>query len=598
MSAQNVTRPGVSAATIIDSPDRAERLAEHLLDAQRSKPVVVITAAAGQSAPYIDVDQIIRDVSELADVYVLPTGSITVAMASRLPEKTQVYGGAGRVYPVHSAWQANPYAAPLRFAFGPAQGPAATEKLIADALGAAHAAGLDIKGVGATVVRVAGRVEALFPPSCAVVRTDDDRHATIWQDLLLPGLPIERAFQVGMRIGGLLDVDESRIDVSASLRKPGEALAGYPVGAVVLGRVVTVDTISACVELYPGARPEMSATEVTGNPLDRLTTLMSVGEVLPVRVTARGGHDGRGWHLSMLDVEDSEEPLASPGLLPGGPPWLVVAEAAPETAPGVVESPAELVEPAVDPALSPPESLPSNSPKGDKVTDEPPAQIDDGESLLRRIARLEGQVQQLRTSKRALQVELDGFREQSRELFAEVQRLGETAGRARTSLRVEKQKSQQLDKKLRAAKAAAPVSSPSGVLFTDPERQFSYDVEVEYAHRIPAAEKAIRPRRELRLGPEFLSSLKDIEGVDRRKVVAVTVEVITDLVATLESRGLHPLREGRGAAEHDVVRAGDGARCMRVALQRKTPSARRLHYWKIGEAIELSRVVKHDDMTP
>jgi hypothetical protein len=37
---------------------------------------------------------------------------------------------------------------------------------------------------------------------------------------------------------------------------------------------------------------------------------------------------------------------------------------------------------------------------------------------------------------------------------------------------------------------------------------------------------------------------------------------------------------------------------MRVALQLKTPSARRLHYWKVGEAIELSRVVKHDDMTP
>ena len=66
----------------------------------------------------------------------------------------------------------------------------------------------------------------------------------------------------------------------------------------------------------------------------------------------------------------------------------------------------------------------------------------------------------------------------------------------------------------------------------------------------------------------------------------------------LDSRKPHPLREGRGSAEREVVRAADGARCMRVALQLKTPSARRLHYWKVGEAIELSRVVKHDDMTP
>lgn len=597
MSAQNVIRPGGSAATIIDSPERAERLADHLLDAKRSKPVVVITRAAGQGAPYIDVDQIIRDVSELADVYVLPTGSITFAMGNRLPEKTQVYGGAGRVYPVDSAWQTNPYAAPLRFAFGAGHGPAATEKLIADALGAAHAVGLGTKSLGATVVRVSGTVEALFPPSRAMVRTDDDRHATIWQELLFHGMPIERAFQAGMRIDGRLDVDESRIDVSDSLRTPGEALAGYPVGAVVLGRVVKVDTISACVELYPGVRPEMSPKEVTGNPLDRLTTLMSVGEVLSVRVTARGGHDGRGWHLSMLDVEDSEEPLASPSLLPGGPPWLVPAEEDLETALAswAVEP---LAQPLADLAPAHPESVLASSLKGGGVTNEPPAEVHEGESLLSKIATLEGQLQQLRKSRRALQIELDGFREQSRELFAEVQKLGETAGRARTSLRVEKQKSQQLDKKLRAARAGALASSPAEVLFADPGVQFRYDVDVEYAHRIPAAEKAIRPRYDLSLGPDFLASLKDLKGVDRRKVVAVTVEIITGLVMILDSRELHPLREGKGPAEHDVVRLRDGARCMRVALQRKTPSARRLHYWKAGEAIELSRVVKHDDMTP
>jgi hypothetical protein len=37
---------------------------------------------------------------------------------------------------------------------------------------------------------------------------------------------------------------------------------------------------------------------------------------------------------------------------------------------------------------------------------------------------------------------------------------------------------------------------------------------------------------------------------------------------------------------------------MRVALQQGTPSARRLHYWKIGDRVELSRVALHDDMRP
>ena len=606
MSPQTVTSQEAAAATIIDSPDRAAALAEHLLDPARSKPVVVVTTAAGQSRPYIDVDEIIGAVCGLADVYVLPTGSITFAMSDRLPEKTQVYGGAGRVYPVDSTWQSNPYAAPLRFAWGAAQGPVATETLITDALGAVHAAGLDSGRIGATVVQVKGKVKALFAPSRAWVRTDDGGDAAIWQDLLLPGLALDRVFRVGMRISGALDVEERRIDVSASLRKPGDALADYAVGTVVLGRVMELDDISALVELYPGVHTGMSATEVTGNPLDRLTTLMSVGEVLTVRVTARGGHDGRGWRLSTLDVEDSEEILASPSLLPDGPPWLVMAEVVPESALGAPTSepaPPRIKETERPEALlvatEPPHAdVPLVAPDSEVVPVPSVTAEEEAASLRRHIAELEGLLQNARTFGRAVQVELDEFRTQASESYNRVQQLVGSATKARTDLRLEKQKSQRLEKQVRSAKAKIDPESNADVLFLDPVEQWRFEVDLGYARRIPAADKATRPRRELRVGPDFLATLSALEGVDRSKVVAVTVEIITDLVNELDGRELHPLREGDGAAARDVVRPSDGARCMRVSLQRKTPSARRLHYWKVGEAIELSRVVKHDDMTP
>lgn len=607
MSAQAEIRRKAAPATVIDSPDRARVLAQHLLDPERAKPVIVITTAAGQPGPYIDVEAIVDAVSGLADVYVLPTGRVTFAMSDRLPEKTQVYGGAGRVYPVDKTWQSDPYAAPLRFAFGAAEGPAATDELIADALGAVHSAGLSTNRAGATVRRVEGMVKGLPAPSRAWVRTDDGGDAAIWQDLLFPGLPIDRTFQVGMRISGALDVEERRIDVSASLRKPAEALAGYAVGAVVLCRVVKLDNIQVVVELYPGVRTGMSAAEVTGNPMDRLTTLMSIDEVLPVRVTARGGHDGRGWRLSTLDVEDSEEILASPSLLPDGPPWLVMAEAASEIAVAAptrttassgiegAEQPESLLvdaqplQPAVPSSLVPNVSaLPKPS---------PPA-VDEAESLRKQIAELDVRLQKARTLEHAFQFERDGFREQVSESHARVQRLQLSAKKARTDLRTEKQKSQQLAKRLKAAKVEGNGHSNEEVLFLDPEEQFRYEVDFAYAHRISPDDKKIRPRHDLRVGPDFLGTLSSVEGVDRSKVVAVTVEIITDLVSELEGRELHPLREGEGAAERDVIRPADGARCMRVALQRKTASARRLHYWKVGDAIELSRVVKHDDMTP
>jgi len=606
MSPRAATSHEAATATIIDSPDRAAALAEHLLDPARSKPVVVVTTAAGQSRPYIDVDEIIGAVCGLADVYVLPTGSITFAMSDRLPEKTQVYGGAGRVYPVDSTWQSNPYAAPLRFAWGAAQGPVATETLITDALGAVHAAGLDSGRIGATVVQVKGKVKALFAPSRAWVRTDDGGDAAIWQDLLLPGLALDRVFRVGMRISGALDVEERRIDVSASLRKPGDALADYAVGTVVLGRVMELDDISALVELYPGVHTGMSATEVTGNPLDRLTTLMSVGEVLTVRVTARGGHDGRGWRLSTLDVEDSEEILASPSLLPDGPPWLVMAEVVPESALGAPTSepaPPRIKETERPEALlvatEPPHAdVPLVAPDSEVVPVPSVTAEEEAASLRRHIAELEGLLQNARTFGRAVQVELDEFRTQASESYNRVQQLVGSATKARTDLRLEKQKSQRLEKQVRSAKAKIDPESNADVLFLDPVEQWRFEVDLGYARRIPAADKATRPRRELRVGPDFLATLSALEGVDRSKVVAVTVEIITDLVNELDGRELHPLREGDGAAARDVVRPSDGARCMRVSLQRKTPSARRLHYWKVGEAIELSRVVKHDDMTP
>jgi hypothetical protein len=611
MNERNAEQRGLAMATIIDSADQAEALAEHLLDPARPRPVVVVTTAAGQSRPYINVSEILGAVSELAEVYLLHTGNTTFAMSDLLPAKTQVYGGAGRVYPVDSAWQSHPYAAPLRFAFGEDQGKVATDRLIADALGAAHSAGLDTRRADATVMRVEGSVMALFAPSRAVVRTDDDRHAAIWQELMFPGLALERAFRVGMRISGVLDVEKFRIDVSASQRKAGEALAEYGVGIVVLARVVKLDNIEAVVELYPGTRTGMSASEVTGNPMDRLTTLMSVDEVLPVRVTSRGGHDGRGWRLTTLDVEDTEEIMASPSLLPGGPPWLVMDRDAPElaAAPPRTSAPASRIQPALDVGALPEPFEPGEP--GDPgelgqpgetlpelLSDLLPAAVDELGSLRLQVAELGRLLQVARTLEHEFQFERDGFREQASESHARVQQLGQSAEKARTELRIEKQKSQRLEKQARSAKAQPNGPSSADVLFLDPVEQYKFEVDIAYAHQIPAGEKQTRPRRELRLGLDFLATLGSLEGIDRAKVVDVTVQIITDLVKELDGRELHPLRSGDGATGRAVVRPADDARCMRVALQRKTPSARRLHYWKVGDAIELSRVVKHDDMTP
>ncbi|OKL55185.1 hypothetical protein BSZ39_00335 [Bowdeniella nasicola] len=86
-----------------------------------------------------------------------------------------------------------------------------------------------------------------------------------------------------------------------------------------------------------------------------------------------------------------------------------------------------------------------------------------------------------------------------------------------------------------------------------------------------------------------------MHGIDQQKIVEVVVDVLTGRAAELDSRALHRLRTGPGGDDPYRERA-DGAKAYRVAIERNSPSARRLHYWKAGETYEFARVVLHDDM--
>jgi hypothetical protein len=124
-----------------------------------------------------------------------------------------------------------------------------------------------------------------------------------------------------------------------------------------------------------------------------------------------------------------------------------------------------------------------------------------------------------------------------------------------------------------------------------------HEVYLAWTRRIPQGDKADRPLREYTLGPDFLPSLDSMDGFDRSKVADVVMEIVTDLADEQTGRSPHRLRMGVGGNNAPVVREG-GATCWQVALQQGRPAARRLHFWRNGAYIELSRVVTHDDMAP
>jgi hypothetical protein len=91
----------------------------------------------------------------------------------------------------------------------------------------------------------------------------------------------------------------------------------------------------------------------------------------------------------------------------------------------------------------------------------------------------------------------------------------------------------------------------------------------------------------------FLDSVQDLQGIDRSKIIAVAVEILTGLAESLPGRDMHRLREGLpGTPFIDHPELGTA---WRVSLQTRTASARRLHFWRGNNGrITFATVGLHD----
>lgn len=628
--------------TEIQTVDQARHLAHRLLGRERATPVVLVSVAAGAERPYVDPEEVAVGVGDYADVVVLPTGPLTWEFQVLMPPMTQVYGGASRVYPVDDAWQQDPYRSPLRFAYGAEDGPAVAEKLVADALGMAVRAGLVTPKPG-SAQEVVGEVRGLPLPSRAFVHVSG-RFVAVHQELAYPGVPLERVVAKGMRVRGLLDPDVGTLDIRVYATPAREALEPYGVGDVVLVRVREVGDADAQLELHPEVVVTVTRDDVTSNPEDHLTSLFTAGEVVAARVTASGE---AAWALRLLDVDDDEEPLPALSLLPGGPPWLVPTPLAEEPVTEVADRwtlPAQepVREPAVEPAREPareetpatqPEDAPAPEPaqasrptpllldRRRRARPQPPVPAEDPAVLTPAVGTpgpgratspwrtealaLRTQVQELQTDLHRALAEGDELRQRSRAFEAEHAMLKSHVGILERDLRrtqddLERQRTRLRKEVTRRGRGGrgGEGASPPDPAFIDPEEQLRHEVYVAWAQRIPASDKPNRPMLAYAVGPDFLGSLDRTRGVDRGKVIDVVVEVVTGIADRAPGRQMHQLRSGEGGSDPAVVRERDGATCWRVNLQSNVAQARRMHFWRIGDHLEFSRVVLHDDHTP
>ena len=553
-SPRSLSRPAALAAIgpaiprSIATPDDAGALAAFLHSSARLLPAVVVSRAAGATAAYADVEELEKDLAGMAAVFEIVSLDASWAFTGAVPDKCQVYGGAARVYPPGTVWESDPHISPLHFAYSITDRAQITRALVGDAMRMATSGSLSLPIAAARPRTVTGQMQGVVAER-GMVRLVDGGLGVLWPELVEPGVAAERLFGVGMRIEGILDPDSRRIDVRGMRRAADEALAGYRAGDTVLVRIVAVEAAACTVEPFPGRTYRVAAEDVAEDAGD-LRELLTEGEVIPallVEVASSGE-----WLLSVREAAESTDAVPAPSILTGGPAWLVPVE------------PTQPVDEGTEPVLVEPglvEQLPVARQPLPRTEASPLV-----EALQREKTQLVSQLEKGRAEKARLQADLQTARAQLR--------------------------------KTKNRKGRDEAALDDSNLFEDPVDQLDFEIRLAWARLTSASEKKSLPLKRWTYGPEFLDTLREVEGVSRNKVVEVIVHVLTGRDTDLASRELHQLRSGLGAEDASVRRAR-GELCWRVSLQSNTPAARRLHYWSGADgSVELSSVRVHDDFRP
>jgi predicted RNA-binding protein with RPS1 domain len=618
-------------------------LSNDIVDPQRTHAVVCVTVPTWASEPLVDPTPLVAAVASAATVYVLPTGDLSWELTDRLPPRLDVYGGAVRIWWPFSGAGLDPLAHPLFFIHDRRQSEATIEKIVRafeqrGLVGSARPeAGSELPGL---VTRVLGRGAELT----LVGGAEAFAHAT--HLTRHRGLEPAQVVQVGqaVRVRVVEGSGGRRIPVTLLPFEPDpwERFAEqHREGMVVEGVVDELRNVGALVEVFPGVRGLLRKAQISRDWVSHPEDFLEESEWVAVRLVHIDSENQKV-ELSLLDIDPEEEVPPPAPLYPDGPPWLDLVEPA-EIELSAAAEPVPSAEESADPAPA------AEAAEGEREEDEQgtAAAGDDVEALERaildgrelqrqvdglftgverRIAELRAEAHQL-----AQMLERDLVQARLRVLeFAESE-TSELVGSTEEALAHARREAEELREQLTAAEAdrrgllqrlkeerervgeatrraerlgkelkaereridrgAADASRQ------DPEERLLDEIRGAWERTTVPAERERFPWRAPAIGPEFLDSLDEIQGIRREKVTEVCAHLVCGRAREMPALEVHRLRSSEGGGTPQRIRA-DGAKAWRCSLQSGTPAARRLHYWvQPGGRIELARVVYHDDFS-
>ncbi|ACL42299.1 hypothetical protein Achl_4348 (plasmid) [Pseudarthrobacter chlorophenolicus A6] len=583
----------------INTTRDAKELAAMLLHPERERPAVVVSTT--KNGPLIRPADLAKRLGPDADVYLLGSASLAYDFQDAMPWDTSVYGGAARCYPPGNSWANNTAKSMVRLAYTEEEGRAAIS-LLADDVAAMEAL-VPVKVTTTSAPRptvsaaVEGTVSVILEPDGVLIKLEDGI-ARIDTSLLAPGISPQRLFSPSQKVTGT--VRDGIFTITEGLHTPGDAADHAARGTVQPALVTSHKTVA----LFPG----LSVRHANDEP---------VGSVIAVHIELSGRADGKAWKLGT--VTDPDEITDALPFVIGGDPWIrwepspsAPPAAEPTGAAGIQAPDTAERQDAVDPAdIDPFTALDAVRSRLEHLSAENARLSGELEALLLdSVAETDAaplpspalggaELERLRSQVALLTRErVDMLRDHRRamsdadELAAENARMAHTIERLREDVRKERARA---DRARQMARDIDDVAD-TGPLFSDPEDQFRHEIYLEWATRIPAGSKSDSPLADYGFAEGFLASVEEIQGIDRSKIVAVAVEVLTGLADALPGRDMHRLRGGISGTSSFVEDPELGT-AWRVALQVKTASARRMHFWRGTDGrIVFATVGLHDDM--
>ncbi|GAB4098337.1 hypothetical protein [Sinomonas halotolerans] len=589
-------------------------LAELVLSPQRDAPLVIVSQHPDHPEDMIDAGRIARGVETAADVWLIENGALTWALEERLGARQRgVFGNAGRVYPPGERWDGLPPR--LVRGWGPGR---AAEMLIEDALSSGPAVTVLETPQASEEQEVVARFVGTVAEGCAIVELPDGRQASLHAEDVVPGVPLEWVFGRGHAIPGSVERGSGRFRPRTTRTDP-RPLKDYGSGRIVLALVVSSAPDRAVLRLWPGLDREVGRGDVSSNPLDAVDQLLAPGEVVAARLLSDTG----GVRLSVLDVDEDEPVSTAPALVEGGVPWLELGRDAPghggraagqgssaavrgareghggdgtaaaKTAPGRAAS---------GQADGPVPHASAGRPAGRAALRDALRTIEvlgalagQGRSAAAEAARLRKTLESLEDEHARTVGERDGLEAEVDRLSTERDRLEADRDRLRAELHAMRQTMRTKTRQL--GRSGLP---ELGRLFPTAEAALHYELYLAWAKVIAPEDKStvvLPAPSAYTVGAGFLAALGDAHVAGKRaKALDAVVRVLVEDQRYAKPLDLHRVREGEGGDDPHRVRADDGAVLWRASVEKNTPAALRLHFWRLpGGRVELDGVHAHDD---